>query len=169
MDTCEHETKPGTVKVMESSKPGETNLSESGEKTKKAKSAGEKAVKAKAYSAGSGEEMKKSKERYFLVKFSGKTNEFQPQNVYIAINGVPLVAQRNTPVVMPESYLEVARHSNIETFDIDAEGNKTAITIANYPFDTICEATEEDYKMLLGRKGGLSPLEVERIKSRSMM
>ena len=133
---------------------------------KKGKKAAVKAAETTVEPAEPGSPAQK-KRRYFLVKFSGKTNELQPQNVYIAINGVPLVAQRNTPVVIPESYLEVARHSNIQTFDIDAEGNRIPITIANYPFDTICEATEEDYKMLLGRKRPLSEKEVEEIKNRA--
>lgn len=111
--------------------------------------------------------VKKPSTRYFLVKFSGKTNELQAQNVFIGLNGVSRVIQRGVPVVLPEPYLEIARHSQIETFDTDADGNRTPLTIANYPFDTICEATEEDYQAMLNRKSPLSAQEIEAIKSRA--
>lgn len=110
---------------------------------------------------------KKKSVRYFLVKFSGKTNELQAQDVFIGLNGVSRVIQRGVPVILPEPYLEIARHSQIETFDIDMEGNRTPITIANYPFDTICEATEEDYQKMLRLKTPLSAQEIEAIKARS--
>ncbi len=110
---------------------------------------------------------KKSTVRYFLVKFSGKTNELQAQDVFIGLNGVSRVIQRGVPVILPEPYLEIARHSQIETFNIDDEGNHIPITIANYPFDTICEATEADYHLMLNRKTPLSAQELEAIKARS--
>jgi len=117
---------------------------------------------------GSVKKKKKSGTRYFLVKFSGKTNELQSQDVFLGLNGVSRVIQRGVPVVLPEAYLEVARHSQVETFDIDIDGNRTPITIANYPFDTICEASEEDYLEMLRLKAPFSAEKIEAIKARGM-
>lgn len=114
----------------------------------------------------SAKKKKKGTVRYFLVKFSGKTNELQSQDVFLGLNGVSRVIQRGVPVILPEPYLEVARHSQVETFDIDMEGNRVPITIANYPFDTICEATEENYREMLRRKAPFSAQEIEEIKAR---
>lgn len=112
--------------------------------------------------------MPKRGKRYFLVKFSGKTSEVQSRDVFLSLNGFGRLIKRNQYVVLPEAYLEIARHATVSTFSVDPEtGLRTPMEIQNYPFDTICEASEEVYKTMLRNGKVLSEADVEEIKAKA--
>jgi len=108
------------------------------------------------------------KRRYFLVKFGGKTSEMQTRDIFLSLNGFGRLIKRNQYVVLPESYLEIARHAMVKTFSVDpATGDRTPTEIQNYPFDTICEASETIYREMLQNGKTLTDGDVERIKEKA--
>lgn len=57
------------------------------------------------------------KMKYFHVKFQQKSTENDDNCVSLSVNGDVIIMQRDTDVILPESYLEAADHATRKHFE----------------------------------------------------
>ncbi|MBO4633269.1 MAG: hypothetical protein J5858_15225 [Lentisphaeria bacterium] len=97
-------------------------------------------------------EEKKAK-KYFKVRFHERTNETEPTNVALGVNGNTLVCKRGEEVILPEEYVEMARTCTARYLRPEAgtgdDGKKTTVykqrSYARCAFDLLGESSEEEY------------------------
>jgi hypothetical protein len=92
----------------------------------------------------------KPKEKFFRVRFHVKSNPNDQENVELSVNGETRVIERNKEVVLPERFLECAKHSTYPVFrQLPGKSRKQVGEVQKYPHDVIKEATEAEYKKML--------------------
>lgn len=90
------------------------------------------------------------KERFFKVKFHGKALPTDSEDVVLSVNGETLTIQRDQPVILPERFLECARHTKRQTF-IQEPGapRKVSSPKTLFPFEVLEDGrqyTEQEYR-----------------------
>ena len=87
------------------------------------------------------------KEKFWEVMFHEKSNPNDTNDVTLCVNGENLLIQRGKRVVLPDRFLECARHTKYPTYSQEAgKDRKIVAWITTYPFEKISESTEETYK-----------------------
>jgi hypothetical protein len=98
----------------------------------------EQTVKAKA---------EKPAEKYYRVRFHAKSDPNAQDNVELSVNGETLVIQREQEVVVPERYVECARHAMFSQFrQLPNQPRKVIGKVMIFPFDMLGEATEAEFR-----------------------
>jgi len=83
---------------------------------------------------------------WWEVIFSPKAKPDDPNDVTLAMNGVCLQMKRETPVVIPGPFLEVADHGVYATYiQMPNQDRKVAGHIKFFPYTVLRESTEEEY------------------------
>jgi len=107
-------------------------------------------------------------ERYFEVKFMHRqmgTNE--PPYVPLTLDGRELRIQRMTPVVLSESFLQIADHAVMKTWVPSKEPNKPmeeGEPVQRYPYEKIREATKEEFNKCLAAGNAIQQSVLERLR-----
>jgi hypothetical protein len=85
-------------------------------------------------------------ERYFKVRFHAKSNPNDQDNVELSVNGETLVIQREQEVIIPERYVECARHATYLQFrQLPNQPRKVIGKVMIFPFDTLGEGSRADF------------------------
>lgn len=84
--------------------------------------------------------------KYKVVKFHPKSQENHPDEVVLSVNGETLQIQRDVEVVLPESFLEAADHATYDKHMVGSSSRKVTGRIKLYPYDTLRDATEKEFK-----------------------
>ncbi len=83
---------------------------------------------------------------WWEVIFSPKAKPDDPNDVTLAMNGVCLQMKRESPVVIPGPFLEVADHGVYATYiQLPNQDRKVAGHIKFFPYTVLREATEKEY------------------------
>lgn len=103
--------------------------------------------------ASATEKSEPGKIKYYQVRFHSKSNPNDDDCVKLGANGLMLVIKRDTPVVLSETFLEVARHAKYTKWDFKpGSDRKTDAHVSRFPYDTLREATEREFMQLLGKE-----------------
>lgn len=95
---------------------------------------------------GANNSKKKSAEKYFKVIFNAKTAENDPEDVMLGVNGELLNIKRETEVVLPQRFLEVADHaSETKWKQLPGQPRKKVGVVKRYPYTVLGPAKKEDY------------------------
>lgn len=90
---------------------------------------------------------KKPAEKYFEVIFNAKAAENDPEDVMLGVNGELLNIKRETKVVLPKRFLEVADHaSETKWKQLPGQPRKKVGIVKRYPYTVLGPAKEEDYR-----------------------
>jgi len=85
-------------------------------------------------------------EKYFRVIFDDKSNVNDLDSVQLGCNGEFLVIARQTEVVLPERFLEVARHGGYPVSRQEpGKPRKTTGMVTYFPFRSLGPATRDEY------------------------
>lgn len=86
------------------------------------------------------------KRRYFHVKFFERSDDSQPEDIALTLNGETLVVRRGVDTILPEAYIEIAEHATIigRKYDPMTNTNSPRVT-KRYAFSIGSEATEEEF------------------------
>lgn len=94
-------------------------------------------------------------ESFCKVVFQARTSNSQPLDVTISLNGTTLVVQREKPVVVPKSFLEVADQAVITGMRWEVNGEESSLVptkIRKFPYSVIDpNATELEYLEMRNR------------------
>lgn len=89
-------------------------------------------------------------EKFYRVRFNAKSNANDTENVELSVNGEQRVIAREMEVILPERFLEVARHATYPIFkQVPGKTRKTIGNVQTFPFTVLGEATEEEYRKML--------------------
>ena len=92
-------------------------------------------------------EKTKKTEKFYEVIFSHKASANDTRDVQLTVNGETLVIKRQEKIVIPERYIEVAKHATYQTFTQEPGKDRKITGYVNvYPFTVIREATEQEYR-----------------------
>jgi hypothetical protein len=101
---------------------------------------------AKAPDAPKSESAKAVEEKVWWVKFSDKSDANQPDDVQLGVNGEIIVIKRNERIPLLDRYKVAAENATYPRFtQLPNEPRKQVGTIRVYPFDTLGEATMDDW------------------------
>ncbi len=101
----------------------------------------------KEVESNSNSKPKKTEEQYFEVIFSAKTHANDHEDVMLGCNGEILNIKRETPVVLPKRFLEVADHaSETKWKQLPGQPRKRVGVVKRYPYSVIGPAKKEDYE-----------------------
>lgn len=90
------------------------------------------------------------KDLFCRVKFQPKQNEFDPQDVFLSVNGNPLIIERGKMVVIPYPYAVAADHAVFDKFKVEpGQERKVVAHIKKYPYDWLGWATRAEYQRML--------------------
>ena len=85
-------------------------------------------------------------EKYFKVRFHAKSNPNDTDNVTLGVNGEVIVIKREEEVIIPERFVECARHAVYPQFtQLPNEPRKATGKVMTYPLDVLGEGTHEEY------------------------
>jgi len=92
-------------------------------------------------------EEKAEKTDYSEVEFHPRTHPTQTEDVQLTVNGEMLQIKRATPVIVHESFLEVARHGVYQQFEQQpGQDRKVVADIMHYPYTVLRKGlTRADY------------------------
>jgi hypothetical protein len=86
-------------------------------------------------------------ERFFVVKFQGKSDRNQPDDVNLSVNGRTLVCQREVNVILPECYLEVADHATYAVYrQLPGVPRQVTGRVKKYPYERLAESSRADFE-----------------------
>lgn len=86
------------------------------------------------------------KKRYWYVRFHERSDDSQPEDIILTVNGETLVVRRGVTTILPEAYVEVADNATIMSMKYDPITNKTVPRVVKkLPFYREREATREEY------------------------
>jgi len=86
------------------------------------------------------------KETYKMVRFQAKSNDNDPEDVVLAVNGEQLIIRRECEVILPGRFLECADHARFPKFiQTPNVPRKVVSTIHKYPYSVIGDATKREY------------------------
>ena len=96
---------------------------------------------------------KKTGKKFYRVRFHERTNETEPINVALGVNGNILVCKRGEEVILPEEYVEMARTCTARYLRPEAgkdeDGKNSTVfkqrSYARCAFDLLGESTEAEY------------------------
>ena len=111
------------------------------------------------------------KEKFFVVKFSAKSNPNDQEMVILAVNGETLVIQRECEVTIPARYCECARHAiTMKYSQKPGQVRKIIGKVMTYPFETLRDGKAEDFYRAKteGTKRTLAALERGSIERQGM-
>lgn len=110
-----------------------------------------------------------AKEKYFRVKFHAKSRPEDEDDVTLSVNGEVLVIARQREVVLPERYIVCAQNARYQQFrQLPNMSRKVIGEVHIFPFDSIGEATEAEYKEMRakGTAATRKAAEEQRVTSR---
>lgn len=85
-------------------------------------------------------------EKYYKVRFHAKSNPNDTDNVNLGVNGEILVIRREDEVIIPERFVECARHATYPQFtQLPNEPRKITGKVMTFPLDILGEGTKEEY------------------------
>lgn len=89
--------------------------------------------------------------KYYEVAFHGKSNPNDDDVIQLGANGELLLIKRETPVILSETFLEVARHAKYIKWDF-TPGNerKSPSYVEKYPYRVLRESSEDEYWRMRG-------------------
>lgn len=89
---------------------------------------------------------KQEGEKYYKVRFHAKSNPNDTDNVTLGVNGEILVIKREEEVIIPERFVECARHATYPQFtQLPNEPRKITGKVMTFPLDILGEGTREEY------------------------
>lgn len=78
------------------------------------------------------------REQYHRVMFSAQSSENDTIDVHLIVNGEGLIIQREKPVVLPDKFLEVARHGYYVKYKQRPDvPRKIVAKVQTYPFSVL--------------------------------
>jgi hypothetical protein len=84
---------------------------------------------------------------YRRVRFHSKSSENQQDSVELSVNGEVLVAERGVEVVIPQRFVDCARHATYPLFkQLPNQPRKIVGAMMLFPFDDLGEGTEDEYR-----------------------
>jgi len=90
-----------------------------------------------------------SKTKFTRGVWAHKSNPADPDSVRLAVQGETLTFQRGVECIVPEPYLDVARHAVFQKFKQEpGKGRKVAAHITRFPFMPIGPATFAEFKKM---------------------
>jgi hypothetical protein len=85
--------------------------------------------------------------RFFRVKFLPRTDQQQPQDVILGVNGEFLRAPRNVETIMPSPFLEAADHATYNQYEqVPGADRKIVNQVCKYPYVVLGEVTRKEYE-----------------------
>lgn len=98
-------------------------------------------------------------EKYFKVRFHAKSNPNDTDNVTLGVNGEILVIKREEEIIIPERFVECARHATYPQFtQLPNEPRKMTGKVMTFPLDILGEGTQEDF-LKMKKEGNAKTLE----------
>ena len=92
---------------------------------------------------------KANKPKFFRVRFHAKSNPNATDQVTLGCNGEIMVVQRESEVVLPERFLEVADNAISDHFrQLPGKSRKVIAKVQTYPYTRLGEATEAEYNAM---------------------
>ena len=89
------------------------------------------------------------KAKFFRVRFHAKSNPNATDQVTLGCNGEIMVIQRETEVVLPERFLEVADNAISDHFrQLPGKSRKVIAKVQTFPYTRLGEATEAEYNTM---------------------
>lgn len=102
-------------------------------------------------------------ETYWRVRFQERQSENEEESVKLACNGETLILRRNTEVIIPGRFREIADHAKKQRWVyVPGHNRKIESPIAVYPYQLIGQATEAEYFESLNRGTELTKEMIER-------
>jgi len=96
---------------------------------------------------------KTAKMKYWHAKFQAKSTENDDNCVSLSVNGDVIIMQRETDVILPDSYLEAADHATRKHFEQKPGHDRKVVgTIKKYMYSRGEESTKEEYDKFM-KKG----------------
>lgn len=90
--------------------------------------------------------VQQNKERFLKVRFHAKSNPNDTDNVTLGVNGEVLVIKREEEIIIPERFVECARHATYPQFtQLPNQARKVTGKVMTFPFDLLGEGTQEEY------------------------
>jgi hypothetical protein len=87
-----------------------------------------------------------SKTRFFKVIWAAKSNPNDPNAIRLAVNGETITFKRSVECIVPEPYLDNARHAVYPKFTQEpGKGRKVVAYIERFPFTVLGPATFEEF------------------------
>ncbi len=87
-----------------------------------------------------------AKAKYKRVRFEQKSNEIDPNDVVLAVQGFQVKCQRGVETIVPDFILEAADHATYKKFTVrPGEGRKVGATIRKFPYSVLGDATYEQF------------------------
>jgi hypothetical protein len=118
-----------------------------------------------------GPEGPKAPEKYWLVEFSQTSNPYDLPHVPLILKTRQLNVRRGVPVVLPESYVEIARNATLPNWKPNPEDPKKPLrqegVLHRYPFRVIREATREEFMEGLASGNRIQSDYLERMRQAS--
>ena len=100
------------------------------------------------------------KEQCRRVRFHEKRHDYEEDRVKLIVNGEMIVLARAVEVVLPDRYLEAARHACHPVFkQVPGVDRKVSAPIATFPFDDLGPGEWEDFYRM--RKEGTDKIRKE--------
>jgi hypothetical protein len=91
-------------------------------------------------------EVKPYVETYRRVRFHPKSSEHQMDNVELSVNGETLLIEREKEVVIPNRFVQCARHATYPLFrQLPNQARKLIGSMMLFPFDDLGEGSEAEY------------------------
>lgn len=91
-------------------------------------------------------ESKRIVEKVFKVRFSGKVNPDDSDDIFLSVNGVSLVVKRNVLIPLPNRFVEVARNARAASYIFNDEGVVIDTQyIDRYPFSILGESSWKEF------------------------
>ncbi len=88
----------------------------------------------------------KPPEKYYRVRFHLKAKPEDADDVILSVQGDVLQIQRNVETILPERFLDAARHAKYPHFrQMPNEPRKVVGEVHTHPFDLLGEAEPEEY------------------------
>jgi hypothetical protein len=92
-------------------------------------------------------EPKVKPEKYYKVRFHAKSHANDPDDVMLSVNGEVLLMRREKEVIIPGRFKECADHAVFPQYrQVPGKQRKLVAQIRIYNYDTLGDATEEDFK-----------------------
>ena len=87
------------------------------------------------------------KTTFFLGTFASRSNTTDPEAVRLSVQGETITFKRGVDTIVPEPYLEVARHARYPKFTQEpGHGRKIIGFIDRFPFSVKREATYDEFR-----------------------
>ena len=94
-----------------------------------------------------------TKEKVKIVRFSGKTDPDDNDDIFLAINGHSLVLKRNVEIPLPERFIKLAEDATIKTYEFSEEGDISKTNhLQRFPFSVLRDSTWKEFFDYLKRK-----------------